>query len=285
MPDGLAVVYASSVAQRPATFDWPSWSNWCAQSEVRLRDMRTGAEQTLGAGCDPAIAPDGKRIAFATPPQRSEGPGGAGNSIRLVNRQGQNGWDFAKAGSGDDSLLVHAPAWSPDGATVSFQRFVGYRALTDVAMTESAPAFKGGGELLDVGAGWLRALRQAPGAQLAAVAEHNYSDARGWGGYELYAVRVLRLGERGVVAMPEGSLPTEAVVVADVPRAQRAAWQPAGSALALLLPTNWSVEVSAQQAVYSAEAPGEVRRWTEGGGVGEVLASNVDFDSPLAWVP
>ncbi len=93
-----------------------------------------------------------------------------GNSIRLINRQGQNGWDFAKAASVDApepnaGRLVYAPAFSPDGAQVVYQRFLGYQVLVDINLSQIAGSFDGGGQVLADGAGWLLPARFAPMAE------------------------------------------------------------------------------------------------------------------------
>lgn len=287
-PDG-SWAYASSAAPLPERLDWNSWSAWCGQSEVRVRSLADDADLIVGAGCDPAFAPDGKRLAFATPPERQEASGGVANSIRLVNRQGQNGWNFARAegpdaaGAVPTGRLVYGPSFSPDGGNLAFERFVGYQSLVDLALTEMAPSFKGGGTLLAAGAGWHRPAGFVGDEGMLAVAEHNYSDARGFGGYEPWSVRVLRLGEVGSVQLPEGKRETGAQQVALLLRAQSAAWQPGTSSLALLVPTGWREDIGANEPAFPNEAPGEVRLWREQEGAGAPIVENVDFASPLAW--
>src|SRR5918911_241655 len=63
--------------------------------------------------------------------------------VALVYRQGQHGWDFAKA-QGIEAppphmgRLVYAPAWSPDGQQIVYHRYLGYQALVDLDLTEIA---------------------------------------------------------------------------------------------------------------------------------------------------
>ena len=152
-----ALVFASSGAPLPALRDEVSWGPWCAQSEVRIIEEETPNARLIAPGCDPAFSPDGKRIAFATPPQQSTATDVRYNSIRLVNAAGKNGWDFAKATGEDAGQVVHGPSWSPDGAQVSYHRFVGYRALVDIALNELGASFQGKGKPYAVGG------RLAPG--------------------------------------------------------------------------------------------------------------------------
>ena len=97
--------------------EWQGWSRWCAASEIHLLNLAGATETSLAAGCDPAISPDGKRIGYAAPPATPE-PGIPEpapltvNSIRLINRQGQNGWDFAKARGAVLPRRRTAAAWS-----------------------------------------------------------------------------------------------------------------------------------------------------------------------------
>jgi dipeptidyl aminopeptidase/acylaminoacyl peptidase len=145
-PDGLTLAFAAADSSDQYTRRWPDWASWCAVSQVVALDLPSGAQRPLGAGCDPAFSPDGRRVAFAAPPSEPE-PGleslgaTAANSIRLVNRQGQNGWDFAtaegaEAADVETGRLVYAPSWSPSGDRVLYQRFVGMQVETDVNVSE-----------------------------------------------------------------------------------------------------------------------------------------------------
>jgi Tol biopolymer transport system component len=102
-PDGQTLAYASSQRGTPRPLDLMQWSSWCANSEVRLLDSASGQVTPLEPGCEPAFSNDGRRIAFTTPPQQTayaaegETAPGETNTIRLVNRQGENGWSFTTA--------------------------------------------------------------------------------------------------------------------------------------------------------------------------------------------
>ncbi len=289
--DGLTLAYASASVAPARPFEWQSWAAWCAASDVRLLDIVTERETTLEAGCDPAFSPDGLRIAFATPPQ-AEASGfdavNAVNTIRLVNRRGQNGWSFTSADperSDESGLLVYAPSWSPDGLQLAYQRFVGYRALVDLDYIEMAGSFQGNGDLLGVGAGWLLDPLFAPSGNRMAAIEYDYSNARGFSGYDVWSVQILDLERSGAVFLPTGERETQAAEIDQLAHVAGAAWSPDGSAMAVLLPPNWSADVDANEALYETTDPGEIWRWVPGDAPAGRLVEDVDYASPLVWLP
>ncbi|MBX0326368.1 hypothetical protein K2Z83_01495 [Oscillochloris sp. ZM17-4] len=288
--DGSALAYSSAATDDPPTLDWAGWSRWCAASEVRAIALDDLEERALAPGCDPSFGPDSKRIAFASPPLRQP-PGlgflGEGNAVRLINRQGQNGWDFATAdgqGSGQGHL-VYAPAWSPDGAQVAYQRFLGYQSLVDINITEIGAAFRGDGQAMTSGAGWMLPPQFGPGGQMASTLEHNFSDARGGSGYEVWRITVVRLGVAGSMFLPSGEVPTAGQLAWQAPRVTAAAWSPDGAQLALALPAGWSRDDPQQDLRYQAEGAGEVWAWAADGTPQERLIEDVDYASPLLWLP
>jgi hypothetical protein len=291
-PDGLTLAYAAATVAPPRLPDWMNWTGWCVAGEVRLLDITSGAVSTLAPGCDPAFSPDGRRIAFAAPPTRNDPTGNmppSDNSIRLVNRQGENGWDFAVAGtsaSGEDAgLLVYAPAWSPSGMDLAYQRFIGYRALVDINYIEMGGSFTGDTQMLNVGAGWLLSPEFAPDGGRMALVEHNFSDARGWGGYEQWETRVLNLNAEEQVALPSGTRTAHAAILDELPRATGAAWAPDGSGLVVALPPGWSADAPLDQPQFEQTEPGNLWRWTPGSAPDTLLVQNVDFASRLLWLP
>jgi hypothetical protein len=295
-PDGSSLVYSSAPAAQAFPPDWQSWSAWCVSAEVRLIDMpatmaplAAGAERALGAGCEPAFGPDGKRIVFTTAPT-AEATGldftGANNTVRMVNRQGANGWSVAIAGDGTArGELVYGPAWSPDAGQVGYQRFVGYQALVDINLTEAGSSYQRNGAPISVGAGWLLPPRYAPRGALVAVTEHNFSDARGYSGYDIWQTSLLRLGQPSQVTMPEGELTMAATEVERLRWATGAAWAPDGAALAVALPAGWQPGLNHSEPLFPGTAPGELWRWRPGAEPDQKLADGVDFGSPLLWLP
>jgi hypothetical protein len=289
-PDGLTLAYSAARTPAPRAPSWQSWGEWCADAEARLVEAAGGPERTLGTGCEPAFSPDGRRVAFTTAPT-APGEGadfpGAANTISIVNRQGANGWSVAQsAGAGDgQGYLVYGPSWAPDGGRVAYQRFVGYQALVDINLTEASSSFERRGEPLGLGAGWLLAPTYAPDGAQVAVVEHNFSDARGFSGYDIWQVTVLRLGEEQELAMPSETIMLQAATADSLDRVTAAAWSPDGAALAVALPAGWEPGLGGQQPVFADEDAGELWRWRPGAPPEQKLADGVDFASPLLWLP
>ncbi|NNJ10165.1 hypothetical protein EKD04_007480 [Chloroflexales bacterium ZM16-3] len=289
-PDGSALAYSSAASDDLPTLDWAGWGRWCASSEVRVIAMGDLEERSLAAGCDPAFGPDSKRIAFASPPEgQPQGQAffGATNAVRLMNRQGQNGWSFATADgqSPAQGYLVYAPAWSPSGEQIAYQRFLGYQSLVDINITEIGAAFKGEGRPLASGAGWMLPPQFGPDGQMVALLEHNFSDARGGSGYEVWRITLVRLGVEDSMFLPSGEVPTAGRLEWQAPRVTAAAWSPDGEQLALGLPAGWSSDDPQQDLLYQAEGAGEIWVWGGDGTPQERLIENVDYASPLLWLP
>ena len=294
-PDGSALVFAASNSSDQYALQWPEWARWCKTSEVHLWQVQQQVETTLAQGCDPAFGPDGKRIAYAAPPTQVEsgfdtnGPVIV-NGIRLINRQGENVWNFAQANGPDapapnNGRLVYGPAWSPDGNQVVYHRFLGYQTLVDIDVSEIAAAFKGNGQPLSTGAGWLLPARFAPDGSRIAITENNYSDARGFGGYDNWSVEVISTSGSRAIQLPSQTLTAVGQRVDMLPRAQYAVWSLAGDTMAVQLPPGWKPDLSANEPLGIGDVPGEVWLWQPGSAPQQRVAQNVDFASPLAWLP
>jgi Tol biopolymer transport system component len=293
-PNGAELAFAAASSGDPSPGVYPDWSLWCAASSVRVLDLQTGSARSLGPGCDPAFSPDGRRIAYAAPPTKSEpemskGPT-AVNSIRLVNRLGQNGWDFAKADGVDapeprTGRVLYAPAWSPDGAQVVYHRFLGYQALVDINLSAIAGSFEGGGQVIGEGAGWMLPARFAPDGKTLAITDNHFSDPRGFGGYDNWYVSVVRLEGTREIAMPSGTIVAVGQQVDRLPRGQSAAWAPDGKRLAVELPPGWRPGLPNDEPFDAGERPGELWLWAPGQNPSQKLVEGVDFASPLAWLP
>lgn len=296
-PDGVTLAYAAAETRAAHPLDRVGWATWCGSSQVRVLDIASGSESVLGVGCDPAFSNDGRRIAFATPPEEATLTGAdiqaptARNAIRLVNRQGENGWDFATAGGTAPAAageLVYRPTWSPDSSYLAYHRFMGYQALVDINYVEMGGSFRGAGDLLGQGAGWLQSARFTPAAPadpVMVVVAHNFSDARGLQGYAVWSAQVLQTGQTGEMFLPSGTRATAAIVRDELNFATAAAWSPVGNELVVALPSGWTDALDPNDPLLQADAPGELWRWVPGDLPTERLVEGVDFATPLLWLP
>lgn len=288
-PDGLSLAYAAAADPPVLPFDWERWSRWCAAATVAIVDLPAATERTIGPGCDPAFASDGRRLAYTTPPTAQPDflpfPGQT-NAIRLVNRAGANAWNFATAdGSVEAGYLVYAPAWSPDAREVAYQRFLGYQALVDINLTMIASSSEGGGVPTLAGAGWHRPPAFAPDGQRLALVEYNFSDARGFTGYDIWGLALVELRGERQEALPGGDLTLRGQLVARLPRVTAAAWSPDGNALAALAPSGWNPAADRNESLYAAATAGELWQLSPRGEPQRRLTTIVDYASPLIWAP
>ncbi len=287
--DGTALVTGSAITDEPYAREWFAWSRWCKVAEVHLIDIKTGSENSLAAGCDPAFAPDSKRIAYSAPPANlaagfpADGPLVA-NAIRLINRQGQNGWNFAVSnGIGPESggLLVYTPAWTPDSANVVYHRYMGMQVEVDINLSEIGRSFEGKGKPMAEGAGWLFPARFSETGDRVVLVKHDAGNARGLIGAGAWSLELVQLQGSREIPMPYGTLNAFGQHIARLNGAQAAAWAPGSRALAVLLPKGWAADGNPEA---WGEEPGEIRHWVPGQAPAEVLVTQVDYGSPIAWL-
>jgi dipeptidyl aminopeptidase/acylaminoacyl peptidase len=290
-PDGQSLVYTAATLAPPFPPNYPEWSSWCIEGEARLYDLERNVEQSLGAGCQPAFGPDGRRIVFVSPPEAAA-PGfsftGARNAIRMVNRQGENAWSVASSegNGGSGGLLVYAPSWAPGSGQLAYQRFLGYQALVDLNLTERSSSYERRPAPLSVGAGWALPPRYAPDGRRLAVVGHNYSDARGLSGYNVWSVTVLDLEGESQVTLPNDTLSLEAAEIDALTGATAAAWAPDGNALAVVLPVGWRPGIDPMDEAMPEDGPGELWLWLPGDAPPATqLADGLDYGTPLLWLP
>ncbi|MGI8587861.1 MAG: hypothetical protein ACR2M0_09270 [Chloroflexia bacterium] len=129
-PDGRTLAYT-----RTADTNGDKQLDTRDTSAVWLIGADGTSPHRLADGMDPAWAPDGKRLAFATAGKRTaDNPYGSGNTIDMINAQGQNRWSPIKIPNiPQDTSLVNPeakfnagtnflryPAWAPGNHSVAF---------------------------------------------------------------------------------------------------------------------------------------------------------------------
>jgi hypothetical protein len=284
--DGQTLAYVASALEPPRPLDRTTWAEWCQGSEVRVLELSSGQEQTLGSGCDVAISADGQRLAFATPPS-SATPQTAANELFLFLRNQQGNWEQFETinPQAQDGLLVYAPSFAPDDGELAYQQYMGNQIETEVMYLQALPAGQSERTLLGLGTGWLTPVRYSPDGRYGLAVEYIYDDARGFSGYDIWRAMVLERGTPSEFVAPLGTFSTTAAMVERLSRATSAAWAPDGSQVALLLPGDWLLDAPPGEPMFANENPGEIHLWQPGEPPGPALIRNVDYASPLLWLP
>lgn len=299
------LAYTSSTRSDQDTTSPPGWAAWCGNAEIRAWEPDRGV-YALGEGCEPAWAPEGLRLAYATRPDLTRQDGvdwPRDNAIRLVNSQGENGWNPVTLTRNlpenldprRPGLFVHQPAWTPDGKSILYERFIGYALLCDHSTLERTDSRQGGVELLAFFAATVRAATVSPDGRYAAV-DTAVCNAPGFGGYNTLATTVFDLTRPSEISLfpivgetPEEKVRAGATVVLNERRLHAPAWAPAGSLLASVTPPSWpganerpDPEPSSP---FNSTAPGVISVRDVAGGQPRRLVERVDFDSLLVWRP
>lgn len=244
----------------------------CSEQNQLLVIELGGATRQIGAGCQPAWAPESKRLAYVTPINGTVHEGT--NALRLVNRQGANGWapvtgPLAAGPFPYARRIFYAPFWSADGKLIYAFAFDGYHALTDVSTLEAIDATQGGARTAGLAMDVIGATARVRPDSAAVAFE--IADAKGTA-----AFRVLDT-EGPASTMDFFGTPLE--LSAELgPRTEFAtspAWSPDGALLA-------AVYCEGDGYVCPPEARAEVRLFGPDG-AGQALIADVDPGSALEW--
>jgi hypothetical protein len=116
-----------------------------------------------------------------------------------------------------------------------------------------------------------------------------------------WSVQVLEPGVSGEVILPTGTRPTNARLHDQITRATAAAWAPDSSELVVALPPDWTATAPTAQppqpgSASGTQEPGDLWLWepantpgenvnVPGNAPGTLLVQDVDFASPLLWLP
>lgn len=296
LPDSSGFVYASSPTKSAPATTWSTWASFCRNASVAMRILANPQEQKIGAGCDPAVSPDGKRIAYVTRPSRSDASSSdtgftAGNTLHLVNMQGANGWDPVTAtgkdtGDPNAGLVVYRPVWSNDSKSIVYHVFMGMRIEVDVNLLMLVDARDGTQTLLNSFAGWARHTSISPTGDTYALSTQDVGDARGLSGWDVWDASVFDFAGTRDIYLPEGTFrATGTAIGASQPRAQAHAWHPDGQALAVVLPPLWAPGIPPSEEYGQADKAGELWLWPRAGTPTQKLTDQVDSQSPIGWAP
>jgi Tol biopolymer transport system component len=250
----------------------------------------------MGEGCDPAVSPDGKRIAYATRPTRSDtsaaDPGEtAGNTIHLINLAGQNGWDpvsatGAEPGQPGQGLVVYGPVWSRDSRQLLVSVFIGNRVETDINLLTLVDASTAAQQLLGTSAGWNRVVSPAPDGSTYVLTAQNTGNARGSMGWDTWQTMVMDFVGTREMYLPDGTYTATGNPVGEtLVRGQFTAWQPDGQALAVVLPPDWDPSIAPNEDYGRVDEPGELWLWPVAGTPSQQTSAPIDAGSPIQWLP
>ena len=295
LPDSSGLVFAASDADVAQPSTWLEWSAFCRQSSVVLLTLADQQSQIMGEGCDPAVSPDGKRIAYATRPSRSDAqsadPGNtAGNHIRLINMKGENGWNPVTAGGGepgesDAGLVAYRPTWSADSKRVLYLTFIGMRVETDVNLINMVDAYDATYTMLGTFAGWGRQLTLSPDGTMYSYTTQNTGDARGFGGWDVWRSEVFDFVGTREMYLPEGTfMATGQSISIPLFMGQHVAWIDNQQAY-VVLPPEWTPGTPMNQEYGRTDEPGEIWLWPINDLPARVITTGAQLGSPVQFIP
>lgn len=295
IPDSSGIVFAQSTADITQPSTWLEWAAFCRESSVVLLTLADQQPQMMGEGCDPAVSPDGKRIAYATRPTRSDAqsvdPGyTAGNHIRLINMKGENGWNPVTAAGGEPGetnagLVAYRPTWSTDSKRVLYLTFIGMRVETDVNLINMVDAYDAKYTLLGTFAGWGRQLNLSPDGTMYGYTTQNTGDARGFGGWDIWRSEIFDfVGEREMY-LPEGTfMATGQSISIPLFMGQHFAWVDNQQAY-VTLPPDWTPGIALNQEYGRTDESGEIWLWPINDLPATLITSGIQLGSPLQFIP
>lgn len=295
LPDNSGIIFAASDADMAQPTTWLEWSAFCRQSSIVLLTLADQQAQQMGEGCDPAVSPDGKRIAYATRPTRSDAqsadPGNtAGNHIRLINMKGENGWNPVTADGGEPGepnagLVAYRPTWSADSKRVLYLTFIGMRVETDVNLINMVDAYDATYTMLGTFAGWGRQLTMSPDGTMYGYTTQNSGDARGFGGWDVWRSEAFDFVGTREMYLPEGTfVATGQSISIPLFMGQRFAWIN-NQQMYVALPPDWAPGIALNEAYGRESEPGELWLWPINDLPATLVTTGVQLGAPVQYIP
>ena len=296
LPDSSGFVYAASDSDSAQQTSWLEWAAFCRQSTVIRRTLSDPKEYPMGEGCDPVVSPDGKRIAYATRPARSDtsaaDPGNtAGNTIHLINMAGENGWDpvtasGAEPGQAGQGLVVYQPFWTADSKSLFVSVFIGNRVETDINLLTLVDASAGTSQILGTSAGWNRSLSRTNDGASYILTTQNTGNARGVVGWDVWQTAVFTLTGTRDIYLPDGTFSALGTSVGEsLVRGQFSASHPGSNDRIVVMPPDWEPGITPNEEYGHSDEAGELWLWPIGGMPTTKFSTPVDAASPVQWLP
>ncbi len=296
LPDSSGYVYAASDSDSAQQTSWLEWAAFCRTATIVRRSLNDRKEYPIGEGCDPVVSPDGKRIAYATRPSRSDtsaaDPGNtAGNAIHLINMAGENGWDpvtasGAEPGQAGQGLVVYQPFWTADSKNLFVSVFVGNRVETDVNLLTLVDASAGTSQLLGTSAGWNRSLSRTNDGASYILTTQNTGNARGVVGWDVWQTAVFTLTGTRDIYLPDGTFSALGIPVGEsLVRGQFSASHPGSNDRIVVMPPDWQPGITPNEEYGHTGEPGDLWLWPIGGMPSTKISTPIDSASPVQWLP
>lgn len=240
-PDSTAIAFVTG-PRKKGIYDLQICSE---SSKVWIADIATDAKMSVGNGCHPAWAPDGKRLAFVTHATNNMPQ----NALVLVNRAGENKWMPINGTLQDNAFPLPRfafdnPMWSTDGATIYLLSRFRTDSSHSLSSIEKVDAVTG--QTTAIGfADEVIAYSIRPSADSGYIAYNQGNEI----GVTIFVVHEIDAGAHTVKAYwaHNEQITLHSMVIASRPHIVDGAWAPQGTLIAVLFcgnPENFHEECS-----------------------------------------
>ena len=138
----------------------------------------------------------------------------------------------------------------------------------------------------DNGAGWQRDVSISPDGSTYLLTTQNVGNARGATGWDVWQAGFATLQGTREIFLPDGTYPGLGSPFGEtLHRAQRSAWSPDGTTVAVVLPPQWDPGIAPNEDYGHVGEAGELWLWKVGATPTSKITAPVDDGSPVQWLP